>query len=171
MKPTRTRVGTFLLSLGFAGAMGGITLGCSSQARDPLLATGGRSGGMGGGAGDCSAADSCGTGPGGRGVGGWIHGDGGNRGVGGGVGGSDAGTGNDALFCCPPDPTVTGCMHLGGASEGGGCYLTCDFWCSSNWRIENDPHGCPAWHYDFDPCQPPFFDASADHGPGDAGRD
>jgi hypothetical protein len=29
------------------------------------------------------------------------------------------------------------------------CYIAVDFWCSSNWRIELDPQGCPVWRYDY----------------------
>ena len=82
--------------------------------------------------------------------------DGGASGTGGRDGGSDGG---DAPFCCPPDRTMSGCMHLGGQSQGGECWLTCDFFCSSNWRIEHDSQGCSVWHYDFNPCDPPGFDA------------
>lgn len=56
--------------------------------------------------------------------------------------------GSDEYGCCPPDSIVTGCMHLGGYSETGVCYTTCDFWCSTNWRLETDSHGCRGWRYD-----------------------
>jgi hypothetical protein len=39
-------------------------------------------------------------------------------------------------------------MALGGYGPQG-CYIACDFWCSTNWRVEPDAHGCPAWRYDF----------------------
>jgi hypothetical protein len=53
-------------------------------------------------------------------------------------------------FCCPPDPNPSGCMALGGVGTGfdGGCGRTCDFFCSTNWRIENDSSGCPTWKWD-----------------------
>jgi hypothetical protein len=38
-------------------------------------------------------------------------------------------------------------MRLGGAAPGG-CTLACDFWCSTNWRIELDDLGCSTWRYD-----------------------
>ena len=38
-------------------------------------------------------------------------------------------------------------MNIGGYSTEG-CSWTCDFFCSTNWRIENDSHGCPYWRYD-----------------------
>ncbi len=52
--------------------------------------------------------------------------------------------------CCPPDPTRSGCMSLGGsATWDGGCPpRTCDFFCSTNWRLEDDPAGCPTWRWD-----------------------
>lgn len=37
-------------------------------------------------------------------------------------------------------------MHGGYSTQGR--FLICDFFCSTNWRIENDSHGCPAWRYD-----------------------
>jgi hypothetical protein len=63
--------------------------------------------------------------------------------------GSDgAGDGSTApAGCCPPDPTLSGCMHLGGYSDGA-CGQTCDFWFSTNWRLESDSHGCPIWRWD-----------------------
>jgi hypothetical protein len=82
-----------------------------------------------------------------------VSGTGGLRGTGGG----DAGSPPDAEFCCPPDSYPSGCMHLGGQSYGGMCYVACDFWGSSNWRIETDAHGCPYWRYDYGgACMPPF---------------
>ena len=64
-------------------------------------------------------------------------------------GSSDAadGAAPDAGVCCTPDPVVTGCMNLGGYSTQG-CFVTCDFFCSTNWRMENDSHGCAIWRYD-----------------------
>jgi hypothetical protein len=58
-------------------------------------------------------------------------------------------------------------MDVGGYSTHG-CSVTCDFFCSTNWRIENDSHGCPTWRYD---TRAP----TSDEGPGcfprlDAGR-
>jgi hypothetical protein len=49
-------------------------------------------------------------------------------------------------------------QRLDRCRSGGACYLTCDFWCSSNWRIQQDSPGCPVWRYDYDfnPCE---FDA------------
>jgi hypothetical protein len=77
----------------------------------------------------------------------------------GGMGTSGKASGGDtgAAVCCPPDPTHNnGCMHLGGAAQGGMCWETCDFWCSTNWRIEPDAQGCPEWRYD---SNGPCFDA------------
>ncbi len=53
----------------------------------------------------------------------------------------------DLKGCCPPDPVMSSCMALGGYSPQG-CGRTCDFFCSTNWRIEDDSHGCPTWRYD-----------------------
>jgi len=39
-------------------------------------------------------------------------------------------------------------MYLGGASLGGPCTITHDFWCSTNWRLEPDAYGCSEWKYD-----------------------
>lgn len=50
--------------------------------------------------------------------------------------------------CCPPDPTPSGCMQLGGAKAANGCSAACDFWCSTNWRIEQDDKGCGIWRFD-----------------------
>ncbi|HEY4186542.1 MAG TPA: hypothetical protein VGP07_15805 [Polyangia bacterium] len=53
----------------------------------------------------------------------------------------------DSKGCCAPDPMVNGCMNLGGYNPLG-CLVTCDFYCSTNWRLEDDDHGCPVWRYD-----------------------
>jgi len=53
----------------------------------------------------------------------------------------------DGKGCCPPEPQVEGCMSLGGYSPQG-CPIACDFYCSTNWRVEDDGHGCPVWRYD-----------------------
>ena len=58
-----------------------------------------------------------------------------------------SGSGPDDNGCCPPDLTMNSCMHLGGYSPGG-CLQTCDFFCSTNWRMEKDAHGCVGWRYD-----------------------
>jgi hypothetical protein len=55
--------------------------------------------------------------------------------------------GGPTNVCCPLDATPSDCMYLGGASTNG-CYKTCDFWCSDNWRIETDSAGCKTWSYD-----------------------
>jgi len=62
---------------------------------------------------------------------------------------SDA-DGPDAARCCPIDPGVVtgGCVFLGGTA-GHGCFQTCDFYCSINWRVETGADGCPAWHMDY----------------------
>jgi hypothetical protein len=84
------------------------------------------------------------------------------------------GSAPDRNGCCPPDPTMSGCTHLGGYSPGG-CRETCDFFCSTNWRIERDTHGCSTWRYDTRAPQPgenqaclPALDGGggADAGPG-----
>lgn len=59
--------------------------------------------------------------------------------------GADASDGGPA--CCPIDTSPTGCTNLGGANRHG-CYVTCDFYCSTNWRVEPDDRGCPLWKYD-----------------------
>ncbi|MFM2419844.1 MAG: hypothetical protein RL385_4567 [Pseudomonadota bacterium] len=54
-----------------------------------------------------------------------------------------------AATCCPPDKTTAGCMHLGGTNRGdNSCNATCDFFCSTNWRIETNEDGCAEWRYD-----------------------
>jgi len=113
-------------------------------------------GGVGGGPGGRAGGGGAGDGGGGGGAGGTVGAGGGVGGVGAaGAGGGASGAGGggwpmhqaDSNGCCPPDPTMTGCMYLGGAAPGG-CYILCDFFCSTNWRIENDSHGCPGWSYD-----------------------
>ena len=42
---------------------------------------------------------------------------------------------------------MSGCLHLGGVNRYG-CNRTCDFYCSTNWRMETDDAGCPVWAYD-----------------------
>lgn len=37
-------------------------------------------------------------------------------------------------------------MNLGGA--GPSCAESCDFFCSTNWRVEKDAKGCEVWRYD-----------------------
>lgn len=54
----------------------------------------------------------------------------------------------EAGVCCPRDTTMSGCMHLGGAAKNRGCGESCDFWCSTNWRVEKDESGCELWRYD-----------------------
>jgi hypothetical protein len=40
-------------------------------------------------------------------------------------------------------------MHLGGVDDGpGSCAVSCDFFCSDNWRVETDSSGCEVWRYD-----------------------
>jgi len=85
--------------------------------------------------------------------------------------GCGSGPGPDASGCCPPDPMVSGCTHLGGYSPGG-CPKTCDFFCSTNWRVEKDAHGCSLWRYDTRAPKPgenlacmPAPDAGAEAGP------
>jgi len=82
--------------------------------------------------------------------------------------------------CCPldngnagpmPVGPAHGCMYLGGSSgaAGLGCGLSCDFFCSYNWRVEKDANGCDVWNYDTRQpksgentyCQP-ILDASGD---------
>jgi len=123
-----------------------------------------------------------GTAAGGSGAGGWTWTP---DGVGGGnidgSGGSDGGssidasidTPTDAVFCCPPDPQVSGCMHLGGASINGMCYEVCDFYDSINWRTEMDAQGCPVWRYDIGVCSVVDGSISCTEGgqPVDAGAD
>jgi len=84
---------------------------------------------------------------------------------------SGGGSGPDDNGCCPPDPTVNSCMHLGGYSPGG-CQAVCDFFCSTNWRLETDAHGCSRWRYDTRAPLPgenlacfPAPDGGADAGP------
>jgi len=63
------------------------------------------------------------------------------------------GTHPDRRGCCLPDPTMSSCMDLGGYSPQG-CGSTCDFFCSTNWRIEDDSHGCPTWRWDLRASRP-----------------
>jgi hypothetical protein len=58
--------------------------------------------------------------------------------------------GPDAARCCPIDPGMVtgGCVFLGGRDTHG-CFQTCDFYCSLNWRVETDADGCPTWHMDY----------------------
>ncbi len=51
--------------------------------------------------------------------------------------------------CALRDVETAGCMFLGGSAPG--CFRTCDFWCSENWRVEFDEHGCEGWRYDYNP--------------------
>jgi hypothetical protein len=62
-------------------------------------------------------------------------------------GGSDG----DEDVCCPRDPVVSGCMHLGGSRAITGCGKMCDFFCSENWRVAKDMNGCEVWTADTDP--------------------
>jgi hypothetical protein len=39
-------------------------------------------------------------------------------------------------------------MQMGGPEVDGMCIETCDFWCSTNWRIETPESGCETWVYD-----------------------
>ena len=57
-------------------------------------------------------------------------------------------TSPDAAFCCPRDTVLSGCMHLGGVDEIG-CLAICDFWCSTDWRVETDKYGCERWEMDY----------------------
>lgn len=61
--------------------------------------------------------------------------------------GSD--TASDTVECCPIDEEPSGCMFMGGDKwSEDACELTCDFWCSTNWRVEVSASGCPGWDYD-----------------------
>jgi hypothetical protein len=73
--------------------------------------------------------------------------------------------------CCPIDPTQSGCMHLGGAStdNGGSCVQTCDFFCSTNWRVEKDSSGCDTWRWDTRQPLPGENASCFPLAPGDAG--
>ena len=58
--------------------------------------------------------------------------------------------GPDDKGCCPADSATSGCMHLGGwAGDAGAsaCVQTCDFWCSTDWKLDTDTHGCAVWTY------------------------
>jgi hypothetical protein len=57
--------------------------------------------------------------------------------------GADGGAG-----CCPISDPGNGCVNLGGAGQGAACAPACDFWCSTNWRVETDDAGCQVWNYD-----------------------
>ncbi|HET6284522.1 MAG TPA: hypothetical protein VFH73_26435 [Polyangia bacterium] len=63
-------------------------------------------------------------------------------------GGTD-GRAADGAQCCPRSTAIAGCMHLGGTNTSPlSCLLTCDFFCSTNWRVETDQQGCEYWRYD-----------------------
>ena len=65
------------------------------------------------------------------------------------AGSNEAGlTAPDADFCCPRDEEMSACMHLGGVDQLG-CLEVCDFWCSTNWRVETDKYGCERWEMDY----------------------
>ena len=88
---------------------------------------------------------------------------------------SSGGSGStpDHNGCCPPDPMIGSCMRLGGYSPGG-CAVTCDFPCATNWRIERDTHACSVWHYDIRAPQPgetTFCFPALDGGGAEAGPD
>ncbi|AKV04589.1 hypothetical protein AKJ09_11252 [Labilithrix luteola] len=55
--------------------------------------------------------------------------------------------GETTAVCCPLDPAPSGCMNLGGSAKTG-CAKTCDFFCSTNWRVEQDDTGCQVWRWD-----------------------
>jgi hypothetical protein len=63
---------------------------------------------------------------------------------------SDAPEASEAPTCCPRDPQISSCMNIGGAPMLGECHQTCDFRCSTNWRVDTDAHGCEYWRYDVD---------------------
>jgi len=51
----------------------------------------------------------------------------------------------DGPRCCEPGPGPgSSCQDLGGSNKNG-CFVVCDFWCSTNWRLELDDQGCPGW--------------------------
>ena len=56
--------------------------------------------------------------------------------------------GTDGPRCCPLDPLHSGCMDLGGLAQSG-CHQVCEFWCSTNWRVELDDQGCEVWRMDY----------------------
>jgi len=40
-------------------------------------------------------------------------------------------------------------MNLGGSrNNNASCATACDFFCTSNWRVEKDENGCEVWRYD-----------------------
>jgi hypothetical protein len=57
--------------------------------------------------------------------------------------------GGDQGRCCPHPPldALSGCMFLGGPATRG-CVKTCDFWCTTNWRVEVDVQGCEELRFD-----------------------
>ena len=65
----------------------------------------------------------------------------------GGVGAPGCGGGKSAK-CCPRDPMISGCVNLGGQKLGASCEKACDFYCATNWRVEQDTLGCEVWRYD-----------------------
>ena len=40
---------------------------------------------------------------------------------------------------------MSGEMVIGGYTEDGHCFRLYDFFCSENWRVETDDHGCEVW--------------------------
>lgn len=64
--------------------------------------------------------------------------------------GETASGAGDGAQCCPRDTVQSGCMNLGGPSANG-CFKSCDFFNSTNWRVERDATGCEVWRYDMMP--------------------
>jgi hypothetical protein len=61
--------------------------------------------------------------------------------------GSDAAVDGGSGRCCPRDEATSGCTYLGGPAASG-CFRSCDFYCSTNWRVELDEAGCEVWRWD-----------------------
>ncbi|CAN5851013.1 hypothetical protein BH11MYX4_BH11MYX4_26710 [soil metagenome] len=54
----------------------------------------------------------------------------------------------DSGLCCPPDPHPGCCMAYGGKPFSSGCSEECDGMpvpSDPDWKIGNDPSGCPRW--------------------------
>lgn len=55
---------------------------------------------------------------------------------------------NRGLHVAPATLRPTAAASISEAPSRYGCGLTCDFWCSYNWRVELDGSGCEIWRYD-----------------------
>lgn len=81
-----------------------------------------------------------------------------------------AGTTGGSAECCPRDIERSGSMRLGGPRSRG-CYVTHDFWCTTDWEVLEDENGCEVWRYGLVPSCDPRNPDGGGAGPIDAGTD